>query len=452
MLESARPMAAQPSPLRRSLGLPHATAMVAGTILGASIFVQPAEIGLYVPSVSGMMAVWVLAGLLTLCGALVCAELAAVYPHTGGVYIFLKELFSPAIGFLWGWAMFWSVHSGIIAALSVIFARYVGYFLPLDDAGIRLVAITGIFLLSAINYVGVRAGSTVQLLLTAAKLLAIAAVIVFFFALGSPAPSSPPPAATPAAQSGLRDFALALTAGLFSYGGWHMVTYTAGETRDAQRTIPRALLFGTLLVTACYLALNAAYLHVLPLDAMVQSVRVAADAAELVLGPRGAAFISALVVLSTLGALTGIILAGPRVYYAMAQDGLAFRWLGVVHPHFQTPHRAILLQAAWSSVLVATDSYRNLFTRVIYTEWLFFALLAVGIVLLRRRSGFQSTLPTWAYPLVPLLFIASSLLIVSNQVLANPRGSAFGLLLVLAGLPVYFVWARARRGVAHASH
>jgi len=433
------------------MGLPHATAMVVGTILGASIFVQPAEIGRFVPSATGMMAVWVFAGLLTLCGALVCAELAAVYPHTGGMYIFLKELFSPAIGFLWGWAMFWSVHSGIIAALSVIFARYVGYFVLLDDTGIRLVAITGIFLLSAVNYVGVRAGSTVQLLLTAAKLLAIAVIILFFFALGTPSPKPLPMATPPAAQPGLRDFALALTAGLFSFGGWHMVTYAAGETRDARRTIPRALLVGTLLVTACYLALNAAYLHVLPLDDMIHSVRVAADAAERVPGSTGAAFISALVILSTLGALTGIILAGPRVYYAMAQDGLAFRWLGSIHPRYQTPHRAILLQAAWSAVLVATDSYRNLFTRVIYTEWLFFALLAIGVLLLRRRPGFQSTLPAWTYPLVPLLFIASSLLIVSNQVLANLRGSALGLLLVGLGLPVYFVWARARRGAVHAS-
>ncbi|MCI0535998.1 MAG: amino acid permease, partial [Verrucomicrobiales bacterium] len=390
-------MAAQPSALRRSMGLPHATAMVVGTILGASIFVQPAEIGRFVPSVSAMMAVWVSAGLLTLCGALVCAELAAAYPHTGGVYIFLKELFSPAIGFLWGWAMFWSVHSGIIAALSVIFARYVGYFVSLDDAGIRLIAIAGIFLLSAVNYVGVRAGSTVQLLLTVAKLLAIAMIILFFFALGMPAPTPLALATPPATQPGLRDFALAITAGLFSYGGWHMVTYAAGETRDARRTIPRALLLGTLLVTACYLALNAAYLHVLPLDDMIRSVRVAADAAERVLGPSGAAFISALVILSTLGALTGIILAGPRVYYAMAKDGLGFRWLGSVHPRFQTPHRAILLQAGWSAVLVATDSYRNLFTRVIYTEWLFFALLAVGVLLLRRRPAFQSTLPAWTH-------------------------------------------------------
>ncbi len=417
--------------------------MVAGTILGASIFVQPSEIGLHVPSAGGMMAVWVLAGLLTLCGALVCAELSAAYPETGGVYIFLKELFSPPVAFLWGWAMFWSVHSGIIAAMSMIAARYVGYFVPLGDFGLRAVAIAGIFGLSAVNYVGVRAGSTLQLVLTAAKLLALAAILVLLFAFAPAA--EPVNAAEPAAASfGLRSLALALVAGLFSYGGWHMVTYAAGETHEARRTIPRALLFGTLLVTGCYLAMNAAYLRVLPLEQVVGSTRVAADAAEKVVGAGGAGFIAALVVVSTLGSLTGIILAGPRMYYAMARDGLACCWLGAVHPQFQTPHRAILLQAVWAAVLVGTNTYRGLFTRVVYTEWIFFALLAVGVILLRRRTGGTRVLPRWSVPLVPVLLIASSLLIVANQLGTDMLGSSRGILLVIAGLPVYFFWASKR--------
>ncbi|HEX9760000.1 MAG TPA: amino acid permease [Candidatus Acidoferrales bacterium] len=444
-------MSAEPAALRRAIGLPHATALVAGTILGASIFVQPSEISLHVPSVTGMMAVWLLAGLLTLCGALVCAELAAAYPHTGGVYVFLRELFSPAMGFLWGWAMLWSVHSGIIAAMSVILARYVGYFFPLDDAGTRAVAIAAIVMLSVLNYTGVRTSSTAQLVLTIAKLAAVALILVLFLAMGGGGETeraTPPVVAAAPAPVGLREFALALTAGLFSYGGWHMVTYSAGETHDAARNIPRALMGGTLLVTVCYLALNAAYLHVLPLEEMTRSVRVAADAAERVVGPAGGSFISALVILSTLGALIGIVLAGPRVYYAMARDGIVFRWLGDVHARFQTPHRAIVAQAVVASALVATDTYRNLFTRVIYTEWIFFALLAWGVMRLRRRAGFASILPRWTYPAVPLLFIASSLLIVVNQVLATPREAAYGLLLVLAGLPVYYLWTRNRQGAA----
>jgi len=437
-------MGFSPTALRRSMGLSHATAMVVGTILGASIFVQPSEIGLHVPSVGGMMAVWVLAGLLTFCGALVCAELSAAYPQTGGVYIFLKELFHPAFGFLWGWAMFWSVHSGIIAAVSVISARYVGYFVPLDGAGQRGVAIAGILLLSAVNLVGVRPGSVVQLVLTAAKVLAVGFLLVLLFLFRGVEPDTAP---APAAF-GMSGFSLALVAGLFTYGGWHMVTYTAGETREARRTIPRALFIGMLVVTACYLGLNAAYLHVLPLDEMVRSTRVAADAAERALGPNGAGLVSLLVILSTFGALNGIILAGPRVYYAMAQDGLAFRWLGAIHSRYQTPHRAILLQAGWSAVLVATDTYRNLFTRVIYTEWLFFALLAVAVMRLRRRSGATQILPAWSTPAVPLLFIASALLIVVSQLAADPRGSALGLLLVILGFPVYFLWVRARQSTS----
>ncbi|NIP79115.1 MAG: APC family permease, partial [Gemmatimonadetes bacterium] len=185
----------------------------------------------------------------------------------------------------------------------------------------------------------------------------------------------------------LGDFALALVAGLFAFGGWHMVTYNAEETLDPERTIPRALVVGTLVVTACYILLNAVYLYVLPLETVAASDRVAADAADAVLGRGGGMIMSALVVFSTFGALSGIILAGPRVYYAMARDGLLFRWLGEVHPRYRTPHRAIVLQAVWASVLVSTGTYRALFTRVIYTEWIFFGLMAVGLILLRRGPG-----------------------------------------------------------------
>src|SRR3972149_2414456 len=185
-----------------------------------------------------------------------------------------------------------------------------------------------------------------------------------------------------------RAFVLAMIAGLFAFGGWHMVSYAAEETENPTRTIPRALLVGTLLVPALYVGVNAAYLHVLPLERVAASTRVAADFADVTVGGSGAPIMSALVVLSTLGAMNGVILAGPRVYLAMANDGLLFRWIGGVHPAFRTPHRAITLQALWSSVLVATGTYRALFTRVVYTEWIFFALLAAGLFVLRRRAGY----------------------------------------------------------------
>ena len=404
----------------RPIGLLNATAMVVGIIVGASIFVQPSEINRHVPTIRGVLSVWIAAGILTLFGALVCARLSVEYPRTGGVYVFLKETLSPAFGFLWGWAMFWSVHSGIIAASSVIFARYVAYFIPLGDTGIRAVAIAGILTFSCVNYLGVRQGSLLQTVVTISKVLAIFLLLGMVAFLGSPAAYSS--AAPPPPPADFREFVLAVSAALFAFGGWHMVTYTAGETRDPVRTIPRALLIGTLTVTAIYVLLNAAYLYLLPIDRVIASPRVAADAARAVAGPRGASLISALVILSATGVLNGVILAGPRTYYAMAKEGLAFRWLGSLR-------HAILLQAAWSCILVATGTYRALFTRVIYTEWLFFALMAIGLMRLRGRLAF-----------VPVTFAIAAVVVAAIQIAADPLQAATGLLIVVLGLPVYHYW------------
>ena len=413
--------------------------MVVGIIIGASIFVQPSEITRQVPSVAGVFLVWAVSGLLTLFGALACAELASAFPRTGGVYVFLKEAYSPALGFLWGWAMFWSMHSGIIAAIAVVFARYVGYFVPLDDTGIRLVAIGGILVLSGVNYAGVKQGSTLQAFFTLGKVIAIVAILLLVVLLGSGLPAGGGAAGR---EISLRNFSLAVAAGLFAFGGWHMVTYTAEETRTPERTIPLALVIGALTVTACYIALNAAYFYALPLEDVMSSTRVAADAAEAALGPRGGAAISALVIFSTFGAVSGIILAGPRVYFAMARDGLLFRWIAAVHPRFRTPHSAIILQAIWASVLVATGTYRALFTRVIYTEWIFFGLMGLGLFRLRRRPDYSPSYRAWGYPVVPAIFIVASFLIVANQIVSDPRESAAGLGLVALGWPVYHLWAR----------
>jgi len=424
--------------------------MVVGIIIGASVFVQAAEINRHVPSIPGVLSVWVAAGILTLSGALVCAELSSAFPKTGGVYIFLKETLSPAFGFLWGWGMFWSMHSGIIAASAVIFARYVGYFIPLGDTGIRGVAIAVILALSLVNYLGVRQGSLLQTAVTVPKVAAIVVLLVMVWAFGSAAGRLAASAAYTAtgAPVSFREFVLAISAALFAFGGWHMVTYTAGETRNPEKTIPRALLIGSLVVTACYVALNAAYLYLLPLDRVTSSTRVAADAAFAMAGPRGASVISALVILSATGVLNGVILAGPRTYYAMAEGGLAFRWLARIHPRFHTPHRAILIQAAWSCVLVATGTYRALFTRVIYTEWLLFALMTVGLFRLRRRPGYAPVYGVWGYPAVPLAFMVAAVIVAVVQIAADPLQAATGLLLVVLGLPIYYFWARK----THAHH
>jgi len=419
--------------------------MVIGTIIGASIFVQPSLVSGAVPSVPGMLLVWGAAGVLTLIGALVTAELASAFPGTGGVYVFLRESYSPAVAFLWCWAMFWSMHTGIIAAIAMVCARYIGFFVPLGDTGVRLVAIGVILALSAINYVGVRHGTALQTAFTVVKVAAVILIALAGFTAIGNTPAGTTPGAAPAdIVPSLRAFVTATVAGLFAFGGWHMVTYTGDETVDARRTIPRALMIGTLVVTASYIAVNAAYLVVLSPAAVAASNRVAADFADRVLGSGGAAAMSALVVLSTLGAMTGIILTGPRVYLAAAQDGLLVRWIGDVHPRFGTPHHAIALQAVWASVLVGTGTYRALFTRVVYTEWIFFGLMAAGIFILRRREGYAPAYRAWGYPVLPMLFIVSTAFIVVNQLVSDPRESAMGLLIVLAGLPVYFFRAARR--------
>ena len=224
-----------------------------------------------------------------------------------------------------------------------------------------------------------------------------------------------------------------------------MVTYAAGEIVDPARTVPRALILGTLIVTACYAGLNAVYLRVLPLDAVRGSSRIAADLAQAIAGPGAASAVAALVLISTMGALNGIVLAGPRVYYSMANDGLLFPAFARVHPTFRTPHVAIALQGVWAAALALTNSYRALFSRVVYTEWVFFGLMAVGLILLRRRPHYQPAVRVPGYPLVPAAFALAAFLVVGIQIWSQPLDSLLGLGFVSLGLPVYLAWARSRR-------
>jgi basic amino acid/polyamine antiporter, APA family len=433
--------------LTRAIRLPHATALVVGIIIGASVFVQASEITAFVPSPPAVAAVWIVAGILTMCGALVCAELSSAYPKSGGVYVFLREIYSPLLGFLWGWAMFWSMHTGIMAAIATVFARYASYFVPMSDAGLRATAVAAITGLSLINYLGVRFGSGVQAAFTLVKVLGVVVIILVGW-LWNAAPTghvvSDPLRGFRPAPISLANFLLAVGAGLFAFGGWHMVTYTAEETKDPQRTIPRSLVLGIVVVTLCYVGLNAIYFSLLSVDSVIRSTRVAADAFQSLIGPAGGSFVSALVMFSAFGALNGVILAGPRVYYQMAQDGLLFKWAAVVHPVYNTPGRAILLQAVWGVVLVVTGTYRELVGRVIYTEWIFFALLAIGIVIVRRRRDYTAGWRMPGVPIVPVVFAIVSFAIVINQIRIDLVNSAIGLALVLAGFPVYWIWGRRR--------
>jgi APA family basic amino acid/polyamine antiporter len=432
--------------LTRAIGLPQAAAMVIGTIIGTSIFVQPSEITREVPTITGILVAWSLAGVLTMLGALVCAELASAFPHTGGVYVFLREAFSTRVAFMWGWANFWSIHSGIIAAIAMVCARYVAFFVEMTTFQQQLTAAAVIALISAVNYVGVRTGTTVQTAITAAKLLAVIVLLVGGLALsGTGGGDAWTLSVGDLTAVPLDRLLLGIGAGLFAFGGWHMVTYTAGETTDPVRTLPRALTIGVVVVTICYIGLNAVYLYVLPLDAVRTSPRIAADVAQVLIGATGGSAVSALVIISAVGALTGIVLAGPRMYLSMAQDGVMLPWVNAVHPIYRTPHRAILLQALWASVLVLTGSYATLFGRVIYMEWFFFALMTAGVFVLRQRPSYQPAYRMWAYPIAPLLFIVASAAIVLNQLRSQPSEALFGAAVVASGWPVA-LWVTRRRG------
>jgi APA family basic amino acid/polyamine antiporter len=278
----------------------------------------------------------------------------------------------------------------------------------------------------------------VQTALTIAKVAAILALLALLFGMGAPR--------LPQTSAGIEAgaFLRALVAGLFAFGGWHMVTYAAEETREPERTIPRALMIGTAVVVVIYLALNAAYLLVLPPDRVLASTHIAFDATMATAGPAAASAIAILVVVSSFGGMSGIILAGPRVYLAMADDRLLFKWMGAVHPRHRTPAAAIAAQAVWSSVLVLTGTYGVIVSRVVYTEWIFFGALAVGTVALRRSPRYHPVFRAAGFPLVPILFAAICLAIVVSQIIGDPRNSLFGLALVLAGLPVYLGWKRLR--------
>jgi APA family basic amino acid/polyamine antiporter len=443
---SATPGATGP-PLTRTISLTQATAMVVGTVIGTSIFVQPSEITGAVPTVSGILLAWAVAGALTFVGALVCAELASAFPVTGGVYVFLREAFSTRLAFLWGWANVWSIHSGVIAAIALVGGRYLGFFLPLSPLGEQLAAVAIIAAITAVNYVGVRAGTTLQTAITAAKLAAIALLLVLGAGYAGEGRGD-------AFQLGLGELAAVpldrlltgIVAGLFAFGGWHVVTYTAGETTDPVRTVPRALMIGTAIITVCYIALNAVYLRVLPLEAVRESPRIAADVAAALVGDWVAGLVSGLVVVSAVGALTGIMLAGPRMYLAMARDGVMLPWIDAVHPTYHTPHRAIVLLGLWASVLVLTGSYSSLFMRAIYTEWLFFALLAVGLFRLRRRPSYRPPYRMWGYPVTPAAFIVVSAAIVANQFWVRPGEAVIGAAIVASGWPLALWITRAARG------
>lgn len=428
--------------LPRAIGFPGSTAIVVGTIIGSGIFLVPHEMAGQVGSVRSLMLVWVVGGVLSLAGALSLAELGAAMPEAGGVYVYLRQAYGKALAFLYGWAALLVIETGSIATLAVAFGIYSASFVPLTNFQQKLVASAVIVLLSGVNILGVRKGAAVQTIFTIAKLAGLA--IIVGYALSSTnlervAATQPLP--TP--HTTVSSFGVALISALWAYQGWHMLSYAAGEVRNPARVLPRSYLLGTLVVVTAYLSANLAYLRVLPMEAMADDryQRVAAKAMEILAGPRGALFVSALILCSIFGALNGNVLGGARVNFAMARDGVFFSSVGRVHPRFATPALAIVIQGVWSIVLTATGTYKQLYTYVIFSGWLFYAAAVIALIVLRRRHP-DMTRPyrVPAYPALPIIFVVAALAIVVNTLVRSPLESGIGLAIILTGVPVYFIW------------
>jgi len=444
--QTATPDVDSRATLPRAIGMLGSTAIVVGTIIGSGIFLVPHDIAQHVGSARSLLLVWIVGALLSLAGALSLAELGAAMPEAGGIYIYLREAYGKLFAFLYGWGMLLVINSGSIATLAVAFGIYGSTFIPLSPIRQKVIAGTVIAILTLVNYLGVRKAAAVQTFFTIAKLAGLVIICAFaFFSSGiTPITSNH---ALPTPVTTLSSFGVALISALWAYEGWHMLSFNAGEVKNPERVLPRSYFLGTLTVVAVYLAANLAYLRVIPFNALSDDTyqRVAASTMQLLTGPRGAIFVSALILCSIFGALNGNVLGGPRAYFAMARDGVFFASVGRVHPRFKTPGMAILIQGVWSIVLASSGSFKQLYTSVIFTGWIFYGAAALAVIVLRRKKpDLKRPYHVWGYPALPIAFSLAALAIVGNTLVNSPRESLVGVTLVLAGVPIYFFWTRVR--------
>jgi APA family basic amino acid/polyamine antiporter len=457
-----------PEGLVRGLGLLEGTTLIVGSVIGSGIFVAPSIMAGYVQSPALLLGLWVVGGLLTLFGALAYGELAAALPRAGGQYVFLSRIFSPLWGFLYGWTFLLAINTGFVAAVSVAFAKYLGVFLPGVSEQIvwfelgrfrftsaQAVALVVIAALTYLNIRGLRTGAWVQNVFTVAKVAGVATLVVLALAsakgsaanLGGVAGLPLGPEAARLNLGLFAAMAVAMSKALFSYDAWNSLTFAAEEVKEPERTLPRALILGTLGVTAVYCSAVAIYLYMVPIQEMfgVTDNRIAAETASRALGPAGAAFIAIAILISTFGCVNGLTLAGPRVVYAMARDGLFFRSMGDIHRQFRTPARALVLHGLVGAALTLTGTYSDLLTLTAFSSLLFNVLTVVGLFVLRRT---EPDLPrpyrTLGYPVLPALYVLVSAFFLVYILIGDPRNSGLGLVLTLSGLPFYWHWRRQR--------
>ena len=414
-----------------------------GSCIGSGIFVTPSEIAGLVPSAGLILAVWVLGGLVTLTGALTFGELSSLFPKAGGIYVFLKEAYGGWLGFLYGWAYLLIITSGSIAVLSLAFAYYLSFFIPMNGTGKILAGIVVIISVTTINVFRAKFGEIFSNIFTGLKLLGIFIIIGCGIFYGSSVLSFKDFSIGFTSHSNLSAFGVALVGVLFSYGGWQHASFLAGETKNPSRNVPIAMITGALIVIIIYLLVNVSYMLLMPVDKIATSQKVAAEAISTVL-PFGGMLVAGIIAISTLGTIGIYTLSAPRIYYAMADDGLFFKKIAKVHPKFQTPVNAIIVQSVWSIVLLLFwGTFEDLITYTVSVEWIFFTLAAAGIFIFRKKlKNADRPYKTFLYPVTPLIFICINTWFVINIMIRKPLHMGIGLGFLILGVPVYLFFKK----------
>jgi APA family basic amino acid/polyamine antiporter len=430
--------------LPRKLGLFDATSIVIGIVIGSGIFLLPNVIARSLPSGPAIIAVWVAAGVLSYFGAQAYAELGAMMPATGGQYVYLREAYGPGCAFLCGWVFVLAAIPGGIAFLAVGFSIYLDHFIPLTPATRTMVSLALVAVLSAANYIGVKEGAWIQRVFTSMKIVGLMLLIT----AAAFVPHGAVPQGMRAANMAAHAFSysgigLTMTACLMAYNGWSYVSFVAGEVTNPQRNLPRSLALGMGAVMVLYVSANMAYMNVMTVPEIAATERVGAAVAERTMGPAGASALSAVVLLSIIGAINGCILTGARIPFAQARDGIFFSRFGRIHPRFQTPAFAIAVQALWTGVLIATGSYETLFSYTILSAWIFYTMSVAAVRVLRRRAP-DAPRPyrMWGYPATLWVFLVVSVWFLVDALVNQPKPSIGALLLTAAGIPFYFIWRR----------
>lgn len=453
--------------LERRLNLFDTTLLVIGAVFGSGIFLTTGYIAESLPSPGWILFVWLLGGVIMLFGALSFAELGAAMPWAGGQYVYLRESYGTGAGFLYGWTYFLVIHCGGSAALAVGFSEYLGYFVPtlsnqmvilrLDILGFtyslsagQLVAILAIAILTVVNYFGLRSGSLVQNIFTLLKIIAVVLIVLFGLVIGrKEGDLHLGQLFTTAGFAGGNIFKLlgiALIAVMWTYDGWYAVNCTAGEIKNVRRNLPLGLLLGMLSLISIYFTVNVVYLLALPISKVKGVTRIAEVAVTSMFGSTASSFISATIMVAIFGCLSSTILYGPRVFYAMAENGLFFKNMAKIHTRYHTPHVAIIGQGLWSGILCLSGTYRDLYEYTVFSLVLFFAATGFAVILLRhKKPELERPYRVWGYPLVPLVFIVINFWIFLNTVIEQPLKSSLGLLIIALGIPAYFFWKKASK-------